>query len=331
MAVRSGPRPVKLFGLAVATVTAGLLAITALVGNGPVVGDSRPGVLPATRTIDAYSGLGAWVDVFDYVPAYHDAAGGPVVTPQDLPVMAAMGVRTLFLQAATKGRPGLVDPELVAGFLRAAHEARVRVVAWYLPRFEDVDAEVRRLRALHEFRTGPHRFDGIAVDIEWTQSVADPTERSERLLELSERLDELATGTPLGAIVLPPVQLDEVNPALWPDFPWEELSDVYDVWLPMNYWTFRSPSSPWRDSARYTTENVRRVRDAVDDPEAPVHVVGGVADSVSEDDIRAFLDAAQGAGAQGVSVYDYRTLSTGAWSLLRGAAVPAVPASGPPG
>src|SRR5215204_7159959 len=74
------------------------------------------------------------------------------------------------------------------------------------------------------------RFDGVAVDIEWTDSVPDPTLRSRRLVELSERLRSSASaggagaGGALGAIVPPPVQLEDVNPDLWPAFPWRELA-----------------------------------------------------------------------------------------------------------
>ena len=39
--------------------------------------------------------------------------------------------------------------------------------------------------AVADFEADGHRFDGIAVDIEWTQGVPDPAERSRRLVQLS--------------------------------------------------------------------------------------------------------------------------------------------------
>ena len=83
---------------------------------------------------------------------------------------------------------------------------------------------------------------------------------------------------PLGAIVLEPVLLEDVNTAYWPDFPWKKLAPFFDVWLPMSYWTNRTESSGWNDGFRYTSENIRRVRTNLGDRNAVVHVIGGIAD-----------------------------------------------------
>ncbi len=85
-----------------------------------------------------------------------------------------------------------------------------------------------------------HRFDGLAVDIEDVDTVTDVDARNQRLVDLSQRLRTEVGSETLGAIVLPPVLTEVVNPQRWPDFPWPQLAPLYDVWLPMSYWTFRT-------------------------------------------------------------------------------------------
>jgi hypothetical protein len=280
--------------------------------------DPEPGVDPATaplpieRTEAAYEGYGTWVDVYDFLPAMQTGGAEPPITPADVDEMADHGVRTLYLQAAredprTSGE--LVEPALLGEFLARAHDQGVRVVGWYLPHFGDVSRDLAHLEAISRFEDGGHRFDGLAVDIEWTRSVPDAGQRSERLVELSQRLRDQVGDDPLGAIVLPPVQLEEVNRRIWPDFPWEELAPVYDAWLPMGYWTDRRAESGWRDATAYTEANVERLRDNLGDDDAVVHPIGGIGDAATADDLTLFARALADTGAVGGSVYDWATLS----------------------
>ncbi len=263
------------------------------------------GARPWTPT--PYVGVGAWVDTFDFVPSYPEGGDPPAVRPEHMAAMYAQGARTLFLQAAAGAALGIVDQKAVGEMLVAAHKAGLQVVAWYLPLFSDLDRDINRARAIRDFRYEGHRFDGLAIDIEWTSSVPDPALRSDRLVEYTKRLDELVDHETLGAIVLPPVQIEDVNPAYWPGFPWSQIADHYDVWMPMGYWTVRR--APWDDAALYTAENIRRVRQRVGDPGALVHPVGGVADKATEPQYDAFVNAAIAGDAIGWSVYDYRTLT----------------------
>ena len=96
-----------------------------------------------------FRGLGAWVDVYDYAPAFIGNGALPTVTPASVADMAALGVRTLYLQAAqddTRSKGNVVDRRLLARFLAAGREHDVRIVAWYLPKFDDLDADLRRIR-----------------------------------------------------------------------------------------------------------------------------------------------------------------------------------------
>jgi hypothetical protein len=125
----------------------------------------------------------------------------------------------------------------------------------------------------------------------------------------------------LAAVTPPPVLLEDVNPELWPGFPWQELAGFYDVWMPMNYWTERR--GPHRDPNHFTRENLSRLRQRLGDPQAPVHALGGVGPAVTEGDVSSFLDAAAAGGAIGASIYDYRSLSIGALGRLRSGTPPA--------
>ena len=110
----------------------------------------------------------------------------------------------------------------------------MHVVAWYLPTFEDVDADLQRLTESAALDVG-----GLAVDIEST-AIADVAERNRRLLDLSARL-RAAVGPDqaIAAITPSAVHLQVVNPTCWPAFPWPELAATYDAILPMSYWTIR--------------------------------------------------------------------------------------------
>lgn len=262
------------------------------------------------------------MDVYDFAPEFQASGAPPPITPASVDTMAAQGIKTIFLQASkddVRSPPGdIVHPELVGAFVTKAHAKGIRVVAWFLPKLADVGADARRLGSLHDFRAEGQRFDGIGVDIEWRKDVPDAGERNARLIDLSRRIRAYAPEEALGAIVMPPVVTEVINPAFWPGFPWRELAPSYDVWLPMGYWTNRTGESGWRDAHRYTDENIRLLRERVGNPAVAVHAIGGIGDRSTPGDYSGFLKAAAGSRAIGASVYDYRTTTNESWAVLRG-------------
>jgi hypothetical protein len=263
-----------------------------------VVGDLAP-----------YAGLGTWVDVYDW-SHYHDTT--PTVGPDQVDQMASVGVQTLFIQTAKHDTPDLIaEPELLLPIIDRAHLHGIKVVAWYLPTLEDLDNDLNRLVASANLDV-----DGLAVDIE-SRKIPDANERSMRLVDLSTRVRQALPGRAIGAIVMPPVQMEVVNTNFWPGFPWQQIADKYDVWQTMGYWTDRKESSGYRDPYRYTDENLRRLRANLGNPNAPVSPVGGVG-AMGNGDIEAFLRAAAENGAMGGSIYDFRTTRPDAWPALRG-------------
>ena len=289
------------------------LLVLGLVGAGAVWAverDNGPGGPVAEAwTIEPYQGVGAWVDAFDW----SEALGGEthLVDQDDIAAMADMGIQTLYLQTSHLGVPGqaVLEPERLEGLIDAAHEHGLSVVAWYLPTLEDIDVDLERLLASAELDV-----DGLAVDIEST-NVEDPDERNARLLELSAGLRDELPDRVIGAITLSAVHLQEVNPAFWPDFPWPEVADIYDVLVPMTYWSIRLPE--WQDGNRYVGENIDRIRAATGDPDLPLHVIGGIADGATVGEVRGMLEAIEARdGVLGASLYDWATASPQQWAVL---------------
>ncbi len=277
---------------------------------------SAPGV---TRDVSVYEGLGTWVDIFDFDPAV--AGDPPPVTPDSLADMAGVGVETLYFQAAneTDAEPSVVDPDVLGSFIVSAHEVGIRVVGWFVPRHGDVDRDLAYVSAIDEFEYEGHRFDGIALDIEWTQTEEDHDARSGKAVELARRSAELLGDDALGAIVVEPLLVSEVNPDLWPGYPYEALAGSVDVLLPMSYWTNRTEDSGLREGFGYTAGNMLLLREAVGS-EIPMHVIGGIADATSAVDDAGLVRAATEGGAIGWSVYDWNTTVSSAWEALRPAA-----------
>jgi hypothetical protein len=260
-------------------------------------------------SLEPHQGLGAWVDAFDW----SHALGGetPVVDEDDFGAMADLGIQTVYLQTSHLGVPDqiVLEQERVERLIDAAHDNGLSVVAWYLPRLEDVDVDLERLVASAELDV-----DGLAVDIEST-AVEDPVERNARLLELGAALRDELPDRVIAGVTPSAVHLEVVNPAYWPDFPWVDVAETYDVLVPMTYWSIRLPE--WRDGNRYVGENIDRIRAATGDPGVPLHVIGGIADGATVEQVQGMLQAIDARdGVLGASLYDWATASPQQWAAL---------------
>lgn len=268
----------------------------------------RPAPLPPGAREDrliAYRGLGAWVDVFD-----RHIWRRPEATVRSL---ARRGVRSLFLQTGTYGlREAIRYPRATARFLEAAHARGMRVVGWYVPDFAHLRRDLNRAMAAVRFRTvRGHAFDSVALDIEATR-VADDRLRVERLLRLSGRLRRrVGPRYPLGAIVPSPLR----GPSFWPIFPTAALADIYDVMLPMAYWT----PQRWRGEGgafRYISESLHRLKREANGRRVPIHMIGGIARPASRSEVRGFVRAVREGKLPGASMYDVATSDEGDWAAL---------------
>jgi len=274
------------------------------------------------RSTDSYRGLGAWVDGFDYSPPY-SSTGVPPVVPAAINEMADAGVKTLYLQSGRLDdrSPDLVEDRwLLTEFLMRADQNDMDVIAWYLPKWDDNTADLDHLMAAHNFEALGYRFDGVAVDIEWNQDGLEIPVRNERFVRLSRLFRIQSGGDPIGAIVLPPVQTEVINPTFWPQFPWDDIDSLYDVWLPMSYWSFRT--DPYGNGYTYNAESVQRLRDNLGDPDALVHPIGGIGAEIDAppsgtepfiarvDQLDGFAQSLVDTQSIGGSIYDWQTLDS---------------------
>jgi hypothetical protein len=276
----------------------------------------KPAARPLVRlpilagSIDGFKGLGMWVDVFDWSNEFTN--NKPAVGVAAIDRMADLGVQTLYIQTAKQESPNeIIDPGLLHPLINRAHARGMAVIAWYLPTLEDTGRDLDRLVA-----SSALNVEGIGVDIE-SRKVNDAAERSRRLTELSAALRARLPGRAIAAVVMPPVATDVINPAFWPGFPWRELKPLYDLWMPMDYWTFRKADSGYRDAYRYTAENIDLVRKNLGDPKAVVHAIGGIGDTTTAADIDGYYRASAERGAIGGGLYDYRTTGDSLWEGLK--------------
>jgi hypothetical protein len=268
---------------------------------------------PGRDDLSAYEGLGTWLDAYDWAPEY-----GGRVRPSALDEMQRRGVRTIYLQASKAGSRWdgqLLSPQLLAQWLVGAHERGMQVQAWYLPPLTDLDVDRASLDAIVGFDVEGHRFDTVGLDIEW-RGVRDVEERNRRLVALSTELRASAPDLPLAGIVVAPVVTHDVNKQYWSPFPWDELAPLFDVWQPMGYWTDRKRTSRWRDAHESTVWNTRYLREALEDPEAPVHVIGGI--GATETEARGFVRAAGEERVLGGSLYDWPHTPSNVYDELQG-------------
>ena len=252
--------------------------------------------------LGSYRGVGAWVDIFDD-QGWADPEG-------TVAAIAASGARTLFLETCNyKCKNDLFRPPIMSRWIDAAHANGLRIVAWYLPDFDNLHRDRKRSVAAIKFESATgQRFDSFALDIE--ARIVNPVERrNRRIVELSRRIRKAAGARyPLGAIT-PPWFYEWDGP-----FPYASLDRWYDVFVPMIY--FGARSSGTKGARRHLAKNVEQIVAGTGDPRTRIHAIGGIADELNADEVRAFAAAARNRGAIGVSLYDHFTSGSDDYSAL---------------
>jgi hypothetical protein len=281
-----------------------LAALAVTLPFGAVAGAGRS-VAP---DLVAYRGLGTWIDI--YSPAF--AADPEAVAGR----LAGRGVTTVYVETGNfRQHVDLVRPSWQRRFLEGAHRRGLYVVGWYVPSLTNVARDLRRTLAVTELRTsGGDHYDSFALDIE-SSLVRSAAERTRRLLALSLRLRTVVgPGYPLGAIIPSPVGM-RLLPRYWPRFPYRALAQVYDVFLPMAYFSYRAHGRA--AVARYIVQSVRTIRAQTGDPARAIHVIGGLAGATSQREAAGFVQAVGACRVFGFSLYDFFTTQPAVWALLK--------------
>jgi hypothetical protein len=228
--------------------------------------------------------------------------------------IASRGVRTAYVETANdRSTVDVVNPKQLGVFVDELQKRGVRVVAWYLPGFVQSAVDLRRTRAMLAFRTPRGAsFDAVSLDIE-SLRLKSAGLRTKRLLALSRILRAEAGDTPIAAITYPSRGFER-HPTWWPGFPFRELTPLVDAWIPMAYTggAFRGYDATYG----YVARSLRLLRTAVG-PQIPIHAAGGVANRMTGDELKAFVDAVTDEGTvTGWSLYDFQTTGPKAWAAL---------------
>jgi hypothetical protein len=263
-----------------------------------------PRPAPEKADLSPYAGLGSWIDIFNTRPWNNPAAA--------VSTMDKRGAETIFLQTSTYGQSkGLFDEAAIDSFLHHAHRRGMKVVAWYVPSFTQQKIDLRRvLKAIEYQSPSGERFDSFGLDIEATH-VDNIQRRNERLLALSRRIRNAAgVSYPLSAITP-----DPIASLYWPSFPWKDVARIYDVIVPMGYFTFRADG--YEEVREYTEENIRKIRSETGKSDVPIHFIGGIANDAGPVELRGFVKATREHEVMGASLYDYPITSRRSWYEMR--------------
>ncbi|HVF53770.1 MAG TPA: hypothetical protein VNC78_09225 [Actinomycetota bacterium] len=257
---------------------------------------------PPPDALSAYRGLATWIDIYDKGPWKHPRVA--------VSKMADRGVQTLFLETGNyRIKSRMFRPARIETFIESAHEHGIEVVAWFVPSLKNLDRDLTRVRAALDFVTaGGQSFDSFALDIEATVE-RDIEQRNRNARRLSRRVRAAAGADyPLGAII------PEAGALYWPGFPYSIVSEVFDVALPMAYFSYRT--SGYAGVYDFIASNVAAVREGAG-PGMPVHVIGGIAEDSLRREVRAMVKAAADAATIGASLYDFPTTTRGQWEVLQ--------------
>jgi len=252
-----------------------------------------------------FSGLGAWIDVYDDLPV------GPTIA-----LLRASGVQTLYIETGGSWMTHAVAPR-TGSWLIAAHAAGIKVVGWYLPYFAHVDFDVSRIVTTARYTYAGQRLDGVGVDIEWKGSVRSNGIWNRNVVrEMQLSRGALGPNYPLASIPPPPLQM-RIAPKYWHGFPWAQVARQSTDIMLMSYWSDRvgCPKVRIYCAYEYTRYNVEITRQ-ITGGRVPIHIIGGIGNQISGRELAAFVRGARDAKADGASIYDIATMPRHFWSAL---------------
>jgi hypothetical protein len=119
---------------------------------------------------------------------------------------------------------------------------------------------------------------------------------------------------PLGGIIPSPAGMAK-NATYWPGFPYKDVAAVYNVIVPMGYYTYHGDG--YANAYKDTRDNVAIIRVQTGLPSIPIHIIAGDAAKSSDAETLAYVRALRETGCIGGSMYDWATTTPGSWAALR--------------
>ena len=133
-------------------------------------------------------------------------------------------------------------------------------------------------------------------------------------MELSRKVrNRVGANYALGAII------PDVQSLYWPSFPYKGVAKLYDVFMPMAYFTYRTSGET--NVRNYTLANLTTVRERVGRA-VPIHVIGGIAGRTTARETRGYVSAIVDGGGIGGSYYDLAITTDREWEKLARLAKP---------
>jgi hypothetical protein len=228
--------------------------------------------------------------------------------------MVKRGVETLYLETSSyRTHHAIFRPGSAARLITIAHANGIRVVAWSVPGFKNLRTDYARVMKAVNFTTpSGQAFDSYAMDIEATL-VPSIDQRNKRFAKLASKVRSTVGSVVLGAIVP-----DPAHQTFWKPFPYLTVDRLFDVYLPMSYFTLREIHGLHKVH-NYIVANIRFVRAASHNDAAQIHVIGGIAGDVSPRETRGMMTAARNMKAIGASLYDFPITTPKEWRKMQGA------------
>jgi hypothetical protein len=222
----------------------------------------------------------------------------------------ATGLTHLYVRVGSSV-DGFNGAPFLDALLPVAHAAGIRVIGWDFPYFDDATADVdRALQAIrYTTPTGDH-IDGFSADIE---TPAEGVALSGDIVAAYSDVIRINVGPSYLLIATVP------RPSSYriADYPYAQVVQHFDAIAPMVYWIDQPPDEEATSAVDYLSQfgkPVLPIGQAYDGS-----LEGGPPGTPTGDEIDAFVNAADAAGAKSVSFWSWQHASPEMWNAIAAA------------
>ncbi|MEY2451865.1 MAG: hypothetical protein QOD92_1439 [Acidimicrobiaceae bacterium] len=263
---------------------------------------SSPSVpAPATAPV-VPSGKGMWIWQPEYVEGGDPA--GIVARAQ------ANGLTHLYVRMGSSV-DGFTGGPFLDALLPVAHAGGLRIIGWDFPYLDDVGADVdRALQAIWYVTPSGDRLDGFSADVETPQEYVALTAESAAMYGAGLR-------GRVGPSYLLIATVPRPSPSRQADYPYPEVVTSFDAIAPMVYWIDQPPDVEAANAVDFLSQYGKPVLPIGQAYDGGLE--GGPPGTPTADEISSFVNAADAAGAAGVSFWSWQHASDEMWGAIASA------------